>query len=114
MTALAQLWRHHRAALLVFAGAAAVTVFFALRFAVSGLYWADPAHRDRAPEGWMTPGYLARSWDIPREVLAEALGLERKPGAALSLARIARDRGQPLPEFLAEVEALLEHLGERP
>lgn len=110
MTALARLWRHHRAALLLFAAAAALTLFFAARFLVFGLYWADPAHRDGAPEGWMTPGYLARSWDLPREALRDLLALPEAEGKPPTLAEIARDRGEPLDAFLAGLHADLDRL----
>ena len=103
MTALARLWRHHRAALMLFAVAAALTLVFAVRFVAFGIYWADPAHRDRAPEGWMTPGYLSRSWDLPRETLRELLALPEAEGRPPTLAEIARDRGEPLDAFLADL-----------
>lgn len=110
MTALARLWREHRAALLLFAGAAVLTLFFAVRFVAFGLYWADPAHRDRAPEGWMTPGYLARSWDLPRDALRDLLALPEAEGKPPTLAEIARDRGEPLDAFLATLRADLDRL----
>lgn len=110
MTALGRLWRHHRGALLLFVAAAALTLFFALRFVAFGLYWADPAHRDRAPEGWMTPGYLSRSWDLPRAALRDLLDLPEADGAPPTLADIARARGEPLEAFLAALRADLDRL----
>jgi len=113
MTALRRLWRHHRTALVAFALAAGLTLFFAIRFTVFTIYWADPAHRDRAPEGWMTPGYVARSWDIPRDALQTALGLPPPQGHPPTLRQIARDRGQDLPDFLDALTRTLEDLKDR-
>ncbi len=107
MTALARLWRNHRLALLAFLAAAALTLFFAVRLVVFSVYWMHPAQQDRAPEGWMTPGYVARSWDVPRAALRGALDLPEAAGRPPTLAEIARDRGQPLPDLLEEVAAAL-------
>jgi len=107
MTALGRLWRNHRLALLAFLAAAALTLFFAVRLIVSTVYWMQPEQQDRAPEGWMTPGYVARSWDVPRDALRDALALPETAGHPPTLAEIARGRDQPLPEFLDEVAAAL-------
>lgn len=82
---------------LVLAGA------FALRTVSAALYWADPAHRDQTIEGWMPPRYVARSWDVPPDVVAEALGLVSGEAGRRNLEQIARDQGVP-------VEALIERL----
>lgn len=107
MSVLAQLWRDHRLALLAFVAALAVTLFFALRFVSFALYWSDPAHRNQVPEGWMTPGYVARSWDLPRDALIGALGLPEKPPHPLTLEEIAAMRGVPLSTVLGEVSAAI-------
>lgn len=110
MTALSRLWRHHRLALVAFALAAGVTLFFAVRLIVFSVYWADPAHRESLPEGWMTPGYVARSWHVSRDALRQALDLPDFAGHPPTLAEIAQARGEPLPDFLAEVSAALDAL----
>jgi len=81
--------------------------FFAVRFVVSAIYWADPAHRAQSPEGWMTPGYIARSWHLDREAVAAALALDIKQERGLTLAELARARGVPLHDLLAELAAAL-------
>ena len=105
MSAIRHLWTHHRAALLLFAAAGAVTLFFLARLAVFTLYWADPAHRQRAPEAWMTPGYVAHSWGIDPQDLARAIGAP--PGRRQTLEDIARDRGLTVDQLIAEITALL-------
>ena len=107
MRELAHLWREHRLPLLVFVGGAAVALFFAARLVVFTLYWSDPAHRQQTPDGWMTPGYIARSWHVPREDLSRHLGLEPGPDTHLTLAEIAGARGIPVETLLNEVAAFL-------
>ncbi|MCV2864710.1 hypothetical protein [Defluviimonas sp. WL0075] len=107
MRALAHLWREHRLALLVFVGGAVVAVLFAVRLAVFSLYWADPAHRQQEPDGWMTPRYIARSWHVPQEDLARHLDLAPGGDARMTLDDIARARGIPLETLLADLAAYL-------
>jgi hypothetical protein len=75
--------------------------FFAFRLAMMALHWSEL--REPEIEGWMTLGVIARSWDVDRDGLAEALGLELAPGRRLTLADIAERSGRPL----AEIEATL-------
>lgn len=63
----------------------------------------DPA---RPVEGWMTPRYLVRVYDIAPGRLAPVLGLEPGSAPTQPLSAIATDRGIPLPDLLAAVESL--------
>jgi len=104
---LKTLWQHHRWALLAFAAAVCLTLFFAVRTVVFTLYWADPAHRQQTPEAWMTPRYIALSWGLEPQEVATALNVTMQTGKRPSLADIATSRGVPLSQVLAEVNALL-------
>lgn len=104
--ALAYLWRHHRAALVALALALLLAVLFAVRLTVFAVYWSDPSHRDQGIEGWMTPGYVARSWDVDIEVVRAAL--PPGPAGRDSLDRIAAARGIPLPELTARIADAIE------
>jgi hypothetical protein len=101
------LWQNHRWLLLGFLAALALTLVFAGRAAVLAVYWTQ--HRDEAIAGWMTPGYIAHSWQLPPEVMAGALGLSREDGEGrrLTLAEIAADRGVPVATLAAGVEAAI-------
>lgn len=102
---IAHLWSRHRWLFLGFALALAATVFFAARTVMFALYWTDPAHRDEAIEGWMTPRYVAMSWQIPPEIVADAVGLDRDGSARrTTLADIAAARGVPVEALAAEIE----------
>lgn len=107
MRIVARLWRNHRTAFLAFAVAFAVTLFFTGRLVFFIAYWSDPDHRDQVPEGWMTPGYVARSWQVPREAVFDALGLPGRPEAPLTLRDIAEARGIALETLLDEVSATI-------
>lgn len=101
---IARAWAASPWLTLAFALALAVTLAFGVRFTVSAIRWSDPARRDQPVAGWMTPGYVARSWRVPVEDILAALALEHRPGR-VTLAEIAARTGRPLPEVIAAVEA---------
>ncbi|HLP66246.1 MAG TPA: hypothetical protein VK181_01875 [Rhizobium sp.] len=113
MKRAAILWREHRVLLLAFLAASALALFFAARFAFYVIYWSAPEHRDQPIETWMTIGYIARSYDLPRDALAEALGLgPLGTGRRPTVEQIARDRGMSPEEFRAEIERTIAELRE--
>lgn len=67
------LWAHHRAALLTFCAIFCVAGYFGFNAIVAAIYWNDPRHRDQPLAAWMTPRYVAQSYDIPPDVLGPAL-----------------------------------------
>lgn len=93
--------------------ALAIAAVFAVRLTIFTIYWADPAHRNQQIEGWMTPGYVARSWDVPPEVLRAALPPlpDARPGSHPTLARIAAAEGIALPELIARLQATINAAG---
>lgn len=114
MSALALLWRHHRLALIGFVLAASVTLFFTARFVVFSVYWADPDHRHQAPEAWMTPRYIAHSWDMNPDEIGQALQAEKVRHDRPTLDAIAKARGVPVQVVLDEVNAMLPDRPDRP
>jgi hypothetical protein len=94
--------RLHRILRTGFVLAFALTLVFAIRLTLSAVHWSDPDSRDAPIEGWMPLGYVARSWEIPRDVLAESLNLDPGTQPRRNLEQIAEDRGVPL-ETLVEV-----------
>ena len=100
MKRLRHLWRHHRVLLLATGAAGALALFFGVRFLAFLIYWSDPAHRDQTIAGWMTPGYVAQSWDLPRDHVADALSLPKQGARRVTLEDIARDRGIPVQELV--------------
>jgi hypothetical protein len=100
-------WRKHRLLVLTFAAAVLLATFFAVRAAVFWAHWSDPANRDQPLAGWMTPGYVARSWGVPRETVGEALGLAPGAGRGMTLAEIAEAQGVPLADLEAQLTAAI-------
>mgnify|MGYP006166690487 CR=1 FL=1 len=51
--------------------AVVLTLFFAGRFVIGAVYWAQ--HQQEPIRGWMTVGYIGKSWNLdPREIDAVA------------------------------------------
>ena len=99
-----------KALIAAFVLAVALCLFFAGRLIVGAVYWSDAAHIEQPVAGWMRLGYVARSWNVPREDLLEALDLPASGLRATSLERIAQDSGVPLPVLIERVEAAIERL----
>jgi hypothetical protein len=99
------LWRARPWLTSTFLLACVLTMFFAARFVVRTVYWAN--HRDEEVRPWMTVGYVARSWGLDgREIDALAgLPLPEVKGYPLTLNEIAADQGVPVSEVIAKVEA---------
>jgi len=87
---------------------AALALFFAVRFVAGVIYWS--AHENEPIRPWMTVGYIGRSWDLNPRVLNDAAGLPKPEGHPLTLAEIADQRGVPVAEVIAGVEAALAQL----
>lgn len=99
MKKLNLIWRHHPWLSSLFILAALATIMFAVRSVVLMVYWADPSHRDRALEPWMTPRYVVNSWQVPPEVVAGVLGQDLTSGRHQTLSKIARDQGLSIEEL---------------
>tara|TARA_R110002111_G_scaffold181739_2_gene247279 strand:+ start:469 stop:879 length:411 start_codon:yes stop_codon:yes gene_type:complete len=95
--------------------AATLTLIFVMRAALFAVFWMDP-HRDRHPvKPWMTPRYIVRTYDIPREVLAETLNLKAGDSPKKPLGALARERGVAAAQMVGAVQALVDaHPGPPP
>jgi hypothetical protein len=91
-----------------FLGALVLTLLFATRMVLFTVYWSDPAHRDQVVQGWMTPGYIANSWDIPRDDLQAVFSDYAAPKSRMTLERLASENGVPLPDLIAQIEAAID------
>lgn len=105
MKALARLWRDHRALTLAFALATVLAAAFILRAAIGWERWSGLGDGPPVIEAWMTPGYIARTWDVPPEDLSEVLGIVAGEGRGRTLAAIAADRGIPFEDLRAALLA---------
>ena len=72
------------------------------------IYWSDPRHVDEPLKPWMTPRYVMRSYDLPRDVVLEALKLapgDEAPRRLGRLGRLAAERGVSLETFTEAIRA---------
>jgi hypothetical protein len=113
---LGRVWRQQRWLAIGFLVAVAVALFFLVRTVTFAIYWASPAQQDRAIEGWMPLRYVARSWDVPPEVLGDALGLAPQPGDRVTVEAVARAEGSDVEAVAADLRAAIEafRAGEAP
>ena len=113
LKSLGVLWRHHRPALIGFCLALVMMFYFLGRTVFSGFYWADPTHRDQPVQAWMTPRYIAHSWNVPVDTILEANGLTRGQfDHPTSLAEISRLTGIPEETLIAQTKAAIaQHRG---
>ena len=111
-TAVRNLLRKHRFLFIAFVAALVVTVFFGVRLLVSSLYWPDPDQHDQPVKGWMTPRYVAHSYDLPPGTVREALELEDLDGERRTLADITETSSLNLEEIQRRVnDAVRSHEG---
>ena len=102
-TAARRIWRRHPWRFSGFVIMVAVTLFLALRIGMAVFYWSSPDSREVAIEGWMPVGYIAHSWEIPRETLAQALGIDPGTAPRRSLASIAAEQGVSVEDLTARI-----------
>lgn len=88
----------------VFGISCVAALWFAASAVLDLIYFNDPKHRDEALKGWMTPRYVVMSYDLPRGVVADALGLVEGEGR-VRLKRLAEDQGLTLDALTEQVRA---------
>ena len=104
-----QMARSRPSLVIAFVLALALAAFFGGRIVVRAIYWANPAHHNQTIQGWMTVGYIGRSWGVDPEELDRLAGfpLPDEKGRPQPLVEIARDRGVSVDVVIAEAEAAL-------
>lgn len=107
------LWRDHPVLLTLFVLAAGLSLGFALRALVVAVLWLGPPS-DKPVAGWMTPRFIVKSYELPPEVVAEALAIPPESRPRQPLLEIARDQGRPVAELIEAIEAAILAQGEAP
>ncbi len=92
----------------VLAVAAIAAAVFAIRLATSTANWRQPPQPFEPIAAWMTPRYVARSWQVPPEVVADALALQRDGnGRRITLSELAAQQGvEPEALIVTLVDAI--------
>jgi hypothetical protein len=105
---LAFVWEKHSFAALSFCVALLLLVFFVADFGVKARHFSNPANQERMIEPWMPPRYVAQSWELPKPVLFEILGLapDTPPrDIPRTIGKYLRQTGGTIEDLQAEVEA---------
>ncbi len=92
-----KLWSDHKLLVLGFLGALILTTILFMRLIADVVYW--PQHQDETISGWMTVGYVAHSYDVDKDGLIAALGIETDLRRHLTLKAIADAQGMSLAEL---------------
>ncbi|KPQ07172.1 MAG: hypothetical protein HLUCCA12_07375 [Rhodobacteraceae bacterium HLUCCA12] len=100
--------RRHPVLAAAMALALVLVAVFGLRIAMMLAYWPGQGADTASLKGWMPVGYVAHRWDVPREALAAALGIEPATARRRSLARIAAEQGIPADELIARLSIVIE------
>lgn len=87
------LWRTQRLAVMALLVSALTLAVFGTRFTVRLIYFSDPDHVQQPLEGWMTLGYVARSWEVPRQSLHDWLHLPPDTPRRATIREIADNMG---------------------
>ncbi|MCM5557873.1 hypothetical protein [Pleomorphomonas sp. JP5] len=104
MNFLRFLFRRHPWPTVVLAVGLVALVWFGGRFVSEVLYFADPAHREQQLAGWMSPRYVAKSWELPPDVVANIMQLS--PGHRhTTLDQVAASQNVTIKELQKRVEA---------
>ncbi|MFQ1700720.1 hypothetical protein ACJ5NV_08995 [Loktanella agnita] len=103
---LSYLWRRQRLALIAFVAVTGIAGFFGFHTVRQAIYWSDPMHQDQPLDGWMTPRYVARSYDIPPHVAGPALFLTPDaPPRRISLDAIAAEQNVSINDLQVRIDA---------
>lgn len=63
------------------------------------------AAKEQPVAAWMTPRFVAHSWDIPREVMTTILDVEPPGPGRQTLEDIAKTKGVAVEAYIARIEA---------
>lgn len=104
-----RLWAASPIATTLLALALVVAGVFGARMVIWSVYWSEPARHEQALAGWMTPGYVAHSWRVPREVVLDALDAPMPPpGGPMNIHELADYHNTSVEALIAEATAAIE------
>jgi hypothetical protein len=91
---------------LAFALVVSFTAFFAVRTVRRAIYWHY--HQDEPIRPWMNLGYIAHSYNVPRWVLHQAVGLPPQPDRR-PIREIARAQNRSVDEVIDVLQDAIVH-----
>ena len=108
IASLRRMWAAAPVATVILVVALSASAVFGVRTASNWIYWTDPEHIDQPIVGWMTPHYIAHSWDVPRQVMIDALDIGDKNPRGRNLKRLAEAQGIPLEDLIGRIETAID------
>lgn len=84
---------------------ATALVWVSVSFLADAIYFNDPRHKNVELQAWMTPRYMALSYELPRPLVMELLGIEEGKKSPRRLDRLADSLGITLEELTVKVRA---------
>ncbi len=102
------LWQDHRLLLLGFVIASLFTIMFLVRTIMDTVYFQN--NQDREIEPWMPIGYIAKTYDVPPEVLLQSVGIPLDNSVRRRIRRVAQETGIPYEQLVAQLmDAIEQH-----
>jgi hypothetical protein len=99
------IWTHHKPAVVALLIIITVAGVFGTRSISQMIYWSNPAKLDQPLQGWMTPRYVGRSYDVPPDVVQRAFDLETPSvPRRMSLDAIMEEHDVTLEELQARLD----------
>ena len=78
-------------------------VSVSVTFLADAVYFNDPRHKNVELQAWMTPRYVTLSYELPRPIVLELLGIEEGKKSPRRLDRLAESLGITLEELTEKV-----------
>jgi hypothetical protein len=76
-----------------------IALWFATRFVMDFLYFQDPSNVDVDLEPWMTPRFIVMTYDLPRPLVFDLLGIQQGEQRGQPLRDVAEDLGLTMDEL---------------
>jgi len=99
---IGRLWRENRLLVIAFVGFFALALFFGVNAFLKAKDFR--VAKDQPVAAWMTPRYVAHSWDVPRDEMMAILALEPPSPGRVTLDEIAAQKGIPVAEYIAQIQ----------
>jgi hypothetical protein len=110
--ALSRFGRDNWLPLSVFAIAIAVALWFTIHVLMNVVYFNDPRNVDVELREWMTPRFIVMTYDLPKPIVFDFLGLHPGKDDNRPLWRVAEDLGLTMQELTARVRIRAEEYRE--
>lgn len=79
-------------------------VFISATYLADAIYFDDPRHQNVELRAWMTPRYVALSYDLPRSVVLSILGIQPETNFSTGMDSLAQNLGLTLEELTVKVK----------